>query len=112
MSQKTTRWAWFGAGGLVLLGVTGAVVSSADQGTPADARNEYTAAVQPLVRKYCLDCHSTKAKKGSLDLERFASLDHVRKDLEAVAADDRDAGSRRDAAQEQAAADARTSASS
>ena len=28
----------------------------------------------PLVKKYCLECHSTKARKGSLDLERFASL--------------------------------------
>jgi hypothetical protein len=31
--------------------------------------------------KYCLECHSTKRKKGHLDLERFTALDHVRKDL-------------------------------
>ncbi len=43
--------------------------------------DKYASVVQPLVKKYCLDCHSTKAKKGSLDLERFASLDQVRKDL-------------------------------
>ena len=36
---------------------------------PAD----YAAAAKPLVQKYCLSCHSAKAKKGSLDLERFAT---------------------------------------
>jgi mono/diheme cytochrome c family protein len=44
---------------------------------PAD----YATAIQPLVKKYCLGCHSTKAKKGSLDLERFATLDDIRKDV-------------------------------
>jgi mono/diheme cytochrome c family protein len=34
-----------------------------------------------LVKKYCLTCHSAKAKKGSLDLERFATTDDLRKDL-------------------------------
>jgi hypothetical protein len=47
----------------------------------ADARGEYAAVVQPLLRKYCLTCHSTRVKKGHLDLERFASLDEVRTDL-------------------------------
>lgn len=48
---------------------------------PADSKAEYAADIRPLIAKYCLNCHSTKAKKGSLDLERFASLDRVRKDL-------------------------------
>jgi hypothetical protein len=39
------------------------------------------AAVHTLLGKYCLGCHSTKAKRGSLDLERFATLDDLRKDL-------------------------------
>lgn len=48
----------------------------------ADAKPaDYATAVQPLVKKYCLNCHSTKAKKGSLDLERFATLADVRKDV-------------------------------
>ncbi|HEX4591700.1 MAG TPA: DUF1587 domain-containing protein, partial [Gemmataceae bacterium] len=42
---------------------------------------EYAAVVRPAMQKYCLGCHSTKLKKGSLDLERFASLDDSRKDL-------------------------------
>lgn len=48
---------------------------------PADAKVEYVTVIQPLLQQYCLDCHSTKVKKGSLDLQRFASLDLVRKDL-------------------------------
>jgi hypothetical protein len=37
--------------------------------------------VQPMLKKYCLECHATRVKKGSLDLERFATLDDIRKDL-------------------------------
>src|SRR5438067_1477911 len=48
---------------------------------PADPRTDYATVVQPLVKQDCLVCHSTKLKKGDLDLERFASIDHVRKDL-------------------------------
>lgn len=39
------------------------------------------AAVRAVLKKYCLNCHSTKDKKGSLDLERFATVDDIRKDL-------------------------------
>ncbi|MHB1421653.1 MAG: DUF1592 domain-containing protein [Gemmataceae bacterium] len=51
------------------------------QRLPAEPKNEYVTHIHPLIAKYCLSCHSTKLKKGSLDLERFASLDQVRKDL-------------------------------
>ena len=44
-------------------------------------KDEYATVVQPLLKTYCLTCHSTKLKKGSLDLERFTALDLVRKDL-------------------------------
>jgi hypothetical protein len=37
--------------------------------------------VRPIVQKYCLGCHSTKLKKGSLDLERIAAPIGPRKDL-------------------------------
>lgn len=43
--------------------------------------DEYAITVKPFLAKYCLDCHSTKAMKGSLDLERFVTLDDLRKDL-------------------------------
>jgi hypothetical protein len=48
---------------------------------PPDPAADYAATARPLVQKYCLSCHSTKLKKGSLDLERFATADDVRKDL-------------------------------
>jgi hypothetical protein len=48
---------------------------------PAEPHTEYAAEIRPLIAKYCLSCHSTKLKKGSLDLERFASIDSLRKDL-------------------------------
>jgi hypothetical protein len=53
------------------------------QAIPAKSASDadYGAVALPLVKKYCRDCHSTKAKKGSLDLERFATIQHVRKDL-------------------------------
>src|SRR5205814_10237124 len=42
---------------------------------------EYTTQLRPLITQYCLQCHSTKKKKGDLDLERFAAFEQVRKDL-------------------------------
>jgi hypothetical protein len=44
---------------------------------------DYATVVRPALQKYCLGCHSTKLKKGSLDLERFVSIDVGRKDLKA-----------------------------
>ncbi|MBV8880847.1 MAG: DUF1587 domain-containing protein, partial [Planctomycetaceae bacterium] len=48
---------------------------------PSDLGAEYDAKVRPLLAKYCITCHSTAKKKGDLDLERFASLAAVGKDL-------------------------------
>src|SRR5690242_1250828 len=36
---------------------------------PAD----FAQAVQPILQKYCLECHSTAKHKGDLDLEQFKS---------------------------------------
>lgn len=41
-------------------------------------KREYTEQVLPLVRRYCLDCHSTKAKEGELDLEQHADWETLR----------------------------------
>ncbi len=46
-----------------------------------DLAREYREQIRPLATRYCLGCHSTKEKKGDLDLERFATLDDIRKDL-------------------------------
>ena len=53
--------------------------TGSDQKPASEVKAGYPA--QPIVQKYCISCHSTKAKKGSLDLERFAGLDDIRKDI-------------------------------
>ncbi|MEO2031729.1 MAG: DUF1592 domain-containing protein [Planctomycetaceae bacterium] len=40
---------------------------------------EYQRDVRPLVNQYCISCHSTEHIKGELDLERFTSLNEVRR---------------------------------
>ena len=55
------------------------VLSAAGSAAQDPAAN--FAAVRPLVQKYCLACHSAKAKKGGLDLERFDTFAAVRRDL-------------------------------
>src|SRR5258705_13223999 len=39
----------------------------------------FTASIRPLLKEYCLKCHSTEKHKGDLDLERFSSLSEVKK---------------------------------
>ncbi len=40
---------------------------------------EYREQALPLVKQFCLDCHSTDATEGELDLEQFATLADVRR---------------------------------
>ena len=47
----------------------------AAQGEDLAAR--YTAEIQPLLKKYCNDCHNADEFKGDLDLARFASFSAV-----------------------------------
>jgi hypothetical protein len=83
----TTRWPLrFGAVALGLAAVVAVPTPrqiSAD--APADVAREYPTTVVPLLKQYCLNCHSTKLKKGHLDLERFATIDDARKDAKAWA---------------------------
>lgn len=51
------------------------------QPTAQSLTGRYQSEVLPIIKKYCLQCHSTEAKKGSLDLERFAGVNDIRKDL-------------------------------
>jgi hypothetical protein len=46
----------------------------------ADQKLAFEQTIQPLLKQFCLDCHSTKKQKGDLDLERFTSLDLVKRD--------------------------------
>jgi len=42
--------------------------------------DSFEQSIQPLLKEYCITCHSTEKKKGDLDLERFTSLDLVKRD--------------------------------
>ena len=44
---------------------------------------DYAKSIQPLVKQFCLECHSTAAQEGELDLERFASFADVRRETKA-----------------------------
>lgn len=66
---------------LALLAWTTARAGKADKTPPADLAAEYAAEIRPLLKQYCFSCHSTRKKKGDLDLERFVSLNRVRKDV-------------------------------
>ena len=43
--------------------------------------DDFSASMHPFAQKYCLGCHSTAVKKGSLDLQRFKTSADVRGDL-------------------------------
>ena len=40
----------------------------------------FTKSVQPILKEYCVTCHSTEKQKGDLDLERFQSLEQIKRD--------------------------------
>src|SRR5688572_8011019 len=74
MPSKSFQGRFAGVSALVACALL--VLASVRHGQPTTAQEpradghgqKYDAVVRPLVKKYCLDCHSTKAKKGSLDL--------------------------------------------
>src|SRR2546425_3493725 len=43
----------------------------------SDIEKEFSGDTRPLLKQYCLGCHSTEKHKGDLDLERFSSLKEV-----------------------------------
>ena len=73
---------------LLLLGLLCLPPSLAqDQQDAPDSRvrqklqDDYDKSVRPLMTRLCLGCHSTKEKKGELDLERFTSLELISADV-------------------------------
>lgn len=84
---RLPRWCFLTASGgaaLLALAWLGAGARPPSESAPRpDLAADFAKTVRPLLRKHCLACHSTKAHKGDLDLERFASLETVRKDLHA-----------------------------
>src|SRR2546427_206082 len=49
------------------------IAASALSCTAADYEKE----IRPLLKEFCLGCHSTEKHKGDIDLERFTSLSEV-----------------------------------
>ncbi len=85
-ARRLLAVAFFATTLFALVCVAGGRASRADE-APAAAKRQaaraatFAAEVRPVLVKHCLACHSRKEHKGELDLERFASLDEVRKDL-------------------------------
>ncbi len=68
---------------LCLLLSTAATLRADQPGSDAFAplAAEYADPVRSLVKTYCLECHSTAAQEGELDLEVFAGLPDVRQNV-------------------------------
>jgi hypothetical protein len=85
MESVTTRWPLHllavGFGLAVVVAVPAKRQANADPAPPGDPARDYPTTTVPLLKRYCLDCHSTKLKKGHLDLERFATVNEIRQDL-------------------------------
>jgi hypothetical protein len=61
------------------LGLFASPASATAEGPPATAEaSKGFEAVLPVVKRYCLECHSAEEQEGDLDLERFTTLDHAR----------------------------------
>src|SRR5690349_16056169 len=67
----------FVAGMLVLVAF---MVTAAEDGVIHSASRDYSKQIQPILKEYCLGCHSTEKHKGDLDLERFSSFNEVLKE--------------------------------
>lgn len=60
-----------------------AVTATVNAQTKGDVREaEFETTIRPLLREFCLTCHSTEKQKGELDLERFATVASIRKQTE------------------------------
>ena len=46
---------------------------------PGGTSGDFEKNIRPLVKQYCLGCHSTEKHKGDLDLERYTSFSEVLK---------------------------------
>ncbi len=62
-------------------GFAAAILHGGGPAPSGEVGDAYVKRIQPLLKKYCFECHSKKVHKGDLDLERFDSLAAIRKDL-------------------------------
>ncbi len=65
---------------MIALSLISAAARSAEPVAFDALGGEYTRVIRPLIKQFCLECHSTESKEGELDLERFAALGDVRHD--------------------------------
>ena len=56
-----------------------AVAHAAAGASIQSLERDYSRQAQPILRQYCLGCHSTEKQKGDLDLERFKTVSDVMK---------------------------------
>lgn len=59
--------------------LVGMLMLSVVAGARADS---FEQTIQPLLREYCVTCHSTEEQEGELDLQRFGALDQVKQDAQ------------------------------
>lgn len=61
------------------IGATALIISFS---TNCFAADPFEQTIQPLLRDYCLNCHSTEKREGELDLQQFGSLDQVKQNAD------------------------------
>jgi hypothetical protein len=54
-------------------------LAAAESSGPATLERDFNRRTKPLLQEFCLGCHSTQKQKGDLDLERFATIDEVKR---------------------------------
>ena len=59
--------------------VIAVLAASCSNGFAADSFDQ---SIRPLLRDYCVTCHSTEKQEGELDLERFNSIEQVKRQPE------------------------------
>lgn len=57
-------------------------VAAAAFAATCSAADSFESSIRPLLRDYCVTCHSTLKQEGELDLQRFTSLEQVRQQPE------------------------------
>ena len=63
---------------LVVSALSSQLCSADSEVSFAELQERYARHVQPLLVRHCIGCHSTRKKKGELDLEQFIGLAQVR----------------------------------
>jgi len=69
---------------VLVVGICLSSVNSADQAPSpfSELADEYSKQIQPIVKRFCVSCHSTEEREGEFDLERFSTFADVRLDSE------------------------------